>query len=64
VARIAAASVALASVTALAVAGVAERASVADSFTVLGHLSAIRYRPDNNGATSDARGGRHASCPR
>ena len=37
-ARIAAASVALASVTALAVAGVAERASVADSFTVLGHL--------------------------
>ena len=38
VARIAAASVALASVTALAVAGVAERASVADSFTVLGHL--------------------------
>jgi pimeloyl-ACP methyl ester carboxylesterase len=36
--RIAAASVALASVTALAVAGVAERASVADSFTVLGHL--------------------------
>jgi pimeloyl-ACP methyl ester carboxylesterase len=38
VARIAAAGVALASVTALAVAGVAERASVADSFTVLGHL--------------------------
>src|SRR6201994_2451317 len=38
VARIAAACVALASVTALAVAGVAERASVADSFTVLGHL--------------------------
>jgi uncharacterized membrane protein YbhN (UPF0104 family) len=38
VARIAAASVALASVTALAVAGVAERASVADSLTVLGHL--------------------------
>jgi uncharacterized membrane protein YbhN (UPF0104 family) len=38
VARIAAASVALASVMALAVAGVAERASVADSLTVLGHL--------------------------
>jgi putative heme transporter len=38
VARIAAAGVALASVTALAVAGVAERPSVADSFTVLGHL--------------------------
>jgi pimeloyl-ACP methyl ester carboxylesterase len=38
VARVAAASVALAAVTALAVAGVAERASVADSFTVLGHL--------------------------
>lgn len=38
VARIAAASVALASVTALAAAGVAERASVADSLTVLGHL--------------------------
>ena len=37
-ARIAAASVALASVTALAVAGVAGRASVADSFMVLGHL--------------------------
>jgi hypothetical protein len=38
VARIAAASVALASATALAGAGVAERNSVADSFTVLGHL--------------------------
>ena len=38
VARTAAASVALASVTALAVAAVAERTSVADSFTVLGHL--------------------------
>ena len=37
-ARTAAASVALASVTALAVAAVAERTSVADSFTVLGHL--------------------------
>ena len=37
-ARIAAASVALASVTAMAVAGVAERASVADSFRVLGRL--------------------------
>jgi hypothetical protein len=37
-ARVAAASVALAAVTALAVAGVAERAAVAASFTVLGHL--------------------------
>jgi pimeloyl-ACP methyl ester carboxylesterase len=37
-ARMATASVALAAVTALAVAGVAERAAVAASFTVLGHL--------------------------
>jgi uncharacterized membrane protein YbhN (UPF0104 family) len=37
-ARVAAASVALAAVTALAVAGVAERAAVAASFAVLGHL--------------------------
>jgi pimeloyl-ACP methyl ester carboxylesterase len=37
-ARMAAASVALAAVTALAAAGVAERAAVATSFTVLGHL--------------------------
>ena len=41
--RIAAASVALASVAALAVAGVAERASVADSFTVLGHLHCLWF---------------------
>ena len=37
-ARVAAASVALASAAALAVAGVTERAAVAASFTVLGHL--------------------------
>ena len=37
-ARLATASVALAAVTALAVAGVAERGAVAASFTVLGHL--------------------------
>ena len=37
-ARMATASVALAAVTALAVAGVAQRAAVAASFTVLGHL--------------------------